>query len=489
MGTFKPNIKNSCSRFNDIFIKTFFLLSIITAFFIPNAFKASAATLLLSPNSGTYTKGSYFTVNVLVSSADKVMNAASGIISFPANLISVSSISKSSSIFGFWAQEPASSNIEGTISFEGVVLPPWYQGSSGNIISITFKALAPGTANLSFTSGSVLAADGSGTDITTGTGQASYTILDVKNQPTPTPSTGQAVLNITEIKRTDLTDPVASFKLSVSDSTYSVDHYEIQIDNNSSEIWNDDGSHIYKTPIQEAGNHTLLVKAVSKLGNILINSAQFFVQSLEAPIITNYPINLKTDDILSVSGTTKYFNSEADLYLKDSSGYIRKYISSVDSSGNFTVVSTEGLKDGTYTIWAEITDSRGAVSSSSKEISISVRPPAIIIIGNWAISFLDIFIPLLSLIILLILLLWYAWRRFFLIDKKVDEAEDAIHKAFDLLKESVVEQIRKLEKVKNRRELTEEEEEINNELKNDLEDAELYIRKEVKEIEKWKNKK
>jgi len=88
--------------------------------------------------------------------------------------------------------------------------------------------------------------------------------------------------------------------------------------------------------------------------------------------------------------------------------------------------------------------------------------------------------------------LWYAWYKFFIIGKKlkkeVEEAEDALHKAFDLLKESVAEQIKTIEKVKHKRELTEEEDKINKQLKRDLEDAEKYIRKEIQDIDDIINK-
>ena len=120
---------------------------------------SSAATLVFSPLSGTYSEGSYIKVSVMVSSSDKVMNAASGAISFPSNLLSVSSISEDGSIMNVWPQAPSYSNTDGTINFQGVVLPPWYTGSSGKLITITFKAKAMGTANLSFRSGSVRAVD------------------------------------------------------------------------------------------------------------------------------------------------------------------------------------------------------------------------------------------------------------------------------------------------------------------------------------------
>ena len=130
---------------------------------------AQAATLQISPASGAHAVGDSFTLSVRVSSPDQAMNAASGVVNFPANLLQVTSISKSLSIMSLWVQEPSFSNIAGTVNFEGVVLNPGFTGSSGNVISITFKAKLAGTATLTIDSGSVLANDGNGTEILTGT--------------------------------------------------------------------------------------------------------------------------------------------------------------------------------------------------------------------------------------------------------------------------------------------------------------------------------
>jgi len=68
--------------------------------------------------------------------------------------------------------------------------------------------------------------------------------------------------------------------------------------------------------------------------------------------------------------------------------------------------------------------------------------------------------------------------------EEVREAEEAIHKAFDLLKEDVREQLEKLDGVRTKRQLAEKEEKIINQLKKDLDDAERFVRKEIGDIEK-----
>lgn len=165
---------HSCMRFSlfaivksSLFFFVFFLL----------AQSASAADLsILSPQ--TAEKGKTFTVTLQAKTNTQTINAVSGTLSFPKSKVKVTSISKSNSIINFWAQEPVYSNTNGSVSFEGVVLNPGYKGNNGTIIKITFSALATGEVPLVFTSGSILANDGEGTNILSSLGEANITIID-----------------------------------------------------------------------------------------------------------------------------------------------------------------------------------------------------------------------------------------------------------------------------------------------------------------------
>jgi len=148
------------------FVFSFLYLPLIT----------EAATLFFSPDNGTYKVGSSISVGIYVSSSDKAMNAASGVVNFPTDLLSVTSISKNGSLVDFWAQEPSYSNAAGTINFEGVLLPPGYNSTNGKIVTIIFTIKKAGVANVSLSSGQVLAADGMGTDILSDLGTATYII-------------------------------------------------------------------------------------------------------------------------------------------------------------------------------------------------------------------------------------------------------------------------------------------------------------------------
>lgn len=294
--------------------------------------------------------------------------------------------------------------------------------------------------------------------------------------------------DISEVRRADLTEPRAKFIFNASDKTSGIDHYEVQIGNESPQIWQDDGSHRYETPVLGPGKYTLIAKAVDMTGNSLANSAEFIIEALESPVITEYPKQLPSGESLVVKGTTKYANAQTMVWFEQKGEEAKSQIVRNDANGNFTLIADIKLKDGIYKVWAEVIDERGARSNPSEKVAISVERPAFLKLGSWAISLLAVVVPLVALILLLVYLLWHWWHKFATLRKRVKkeirEAESALHKAFDLLKEAIYEQIKLLEKTKTKRELTEEEEKIIKQLRNDLDDAEKFVKKEIEDIEK-----
>lgn len=151
---------------------------------------ASAASLDFSPARAGVTVGATVTLSVFVSSPDQAMNAVSTSISFPHDKLEAVSLSKAASIVNFWAKEPSFSNVEGTIQADGIVLNPGYKGSAGKIFSIQFRTKSGGSAPVSFSSASVLANDGKGTNILSTLGTASIAIdVPITGPASPTATT------------------------------------------------------------------------------------------------------------------------------------------------------------------------------------------------------------------------------------------------------------------------------------------------------------
>ena len=128
--------------------------------------RAGGASLYLSPASGTYSVGQTFSVKVRVNSGDQPINAAEGTLIFNPQEVSVVNLSKTGSIFSLWTTEPTFSNSLGTIVFGGGTPTP-FSGKSGTIFTIVFKSRLPVSTQVNFSSGSILSADGKGTNILT----------------------------------------------------------------------------------------------------------------------------------------------------------------------------------------------------------------------------------------------------------------------------------------------------------------------------------
>jgi hypothetical protein len=147
---------------------------------------ALAATLSISPASGTFEVGERVTVRMVVTSGTPI-NAISGIVTFPTGLFTVESVSKAGSILNFWINEPNFSQGAGTLQFEGVTLGG-FKGGVETVVTASLRAAKPGSGSIAYKFGQILANDGQGTDVTSGTTGATYSVVPARVQaPAPAP--------------------------------------------------------------------------------------------------------------------------------------------------------------------------------------------------------------------------------------------------------------------------------------------------------------
>ncbi len=548
-------------------------------------FAAHAAELVLSPSDRNYTVGDTFSFTVYVDSVDRAMNAVSGSISFPSDKMKVLSVSKTASLFDLWVQEPSFSNTSGTVSFEGIVLNPGFQGRNGHLLRVTARATAVGSVPIRFSQSSVLANDGLGTNILSDVSGASYIFSgespavpvsstpstaggpgapDVVSSTHPDPSKWYAVrtatfswnlssnvdkvrllvddssrstpsvvytppidtkevpdmedgewymhvqfhdtsgwgsvghtrfridtqpptsLSITPVETSDPTSPTRAFVFDAEDTMSGIDHYDIIINGDVTEMWVNDGSNIYETPALPPGDYIMIVRATDAAGNSISRSAEFSIDSLETPRITEYTRQLIEGEFLVVKGETLYPGGTTEVFVQQGNRDVVSYRVTNDESGNFVFVAEKRAEQGLCTIWAEVIDTRGARSMPSGRVTVAVEQTALMKFGNRAIHVMAVLVPLVVLVLALIALLYYAWHRFILwraaLRREVSEAEDALKKAFALLVEDLEEQRSVLEKARKSRKLTKEESLVMRRMKKNLKDAHEYIQKELKDI-------
>ena len=553
-------------------------------FFAFNSPGANAATLYFSPSSGNFTVGNIFTVSVLTNTQDEAINNADAIINFPSALLEIVSISKSGSIFSLWVEEPAFSNGAGTVSFNGGVPTPGFNGASGKIISIVFRAKSAGAASVIFSSGAVRANDGFGTNVLKARSEAKFSLIQEEevtpkapaaptapaevvsapgapkiSSPThpdqtvwysnnkatfkweiPYGTTGVSILlddkpasnpgptsdglfstrdyedlgdgiSYLHLKLKDKSDwsEIGNFKVLVdttpplpfevildreegtteqvlrfetTDATSGIDRYEVKIGNQDFVVKPEDGS--LKAPSLPAGKYTAIVKAIDKAGNETLAFADFTIEPIEAPVIKNYPRELRPSDQLFILGTAVP-DVTIDVFVQNrkTEEIIKQTVES-DKNGNWVMIYEEGLANGRYFAWAEAINSQGIKSSSSNKVSFLVTSPIFVKFGSWAINYFTIFILLLIFLILVVALLAY-WAGLIRgrLKKETDEVQQVLHGNLKEFRKLIEKESAYLESIKGKAGYGKERIRMGKVLKGRIDFIEKKIGKEIKDVQ------
>lgn len=488
-----------------------FVSVVLLLCFFGAAQSAAAASLSLSPNTGVYTSGQTFSARVVVNTSGAAINAADGTITFNPNELSVVSISKGS-IFNLWTAEPSFSNTAGTISFSGGS-PTGYTGSAGTVLSITFRTKGSGTSRVNFSNGSVLAADGRGTNVLTNMGGGTYTISAATSEPAPeviieyvppanTPAAPvitsethadpagwstnttaelrwslpgdvtavRTLLDgspssipsrvyddpISSITLEDLEDGVQYFHLQFrnADGWGRVAHYRLAVDTvaprdvvlqlpanadlaspeqtilvQANEATSGiaryliklDDAEPYEDTVAtssitlkdlEPGYHTLIVEVIDAAGNSTLGTLSFTILAFDKPQFTEYPTEVSENVIPVIRGATRP-NAQVEVTITrvgqpdGEANSTQIYTVTSGADGVFTIIPEGTFTAGVYELRAVATDQYGAKSEPSDTVRMIVQKPGYIVLGSLAVSFLSVLIPLLALLMLSGLGVWY----------------------------------------------------------------------------------
>ncbi len=394
---------------------------VITAIFLfPGDVRA--ATLYLVPASKNIHTGQAFTVAVDVSSVDQAMNAVSGDITFPSNRLQVLSISKSNSIISLWVRDPSFTNSTGggDVHFEGIVLNPGYTGSAGSVITITFQAVAPGSAAVAFSDGSVLANDGNGTNILTAMQSAAFTITPMVGQAVPD-TIPPAAFTIAEFPGSvaDPTDPRPLFTWSTTDSGSGIAKYLVKIGGgdwfDASTIRVATSTDLYQLPLQAPENGTMLsVEAFDRAGNITTATTTFSVDPIAAPMVLNYTKTIvNSGQSFQVEGTA-IPGSLVTVYLRKSgsANTLLTYSARADMNGAWQAGgSFYNVPSGLWLMTVQDADSRGALSAPGAGLPVNVENWFGSII-DWLFSWAGVILVAVLLMCLIAALIYVIYLRF-----------------------------------------------------------------------------
>jgi len=158
-----------------LFLSSVFALACFSFLFFANS--VYAATLYLSPSSGTYKVGQSFSVNVYVASEDQAMNTIVAGLRFSPDSLEVKSITTGGSFINLWIRDPSFNNTKGEMSFEGRAFTPGYKGKAGEIATVNFKVKSTKNGVVNFFGTQVLANDGLGTNILTGQSGGKFNLV------------------------------------------------------------------------------------------------------------------------------------------------------------------------------------------------------------------------------------------------------------------------------------------------------------------------
>ncbi len=483
------------------------VLTLILFLILPTS--TFGASLSFLPASGSYQAGTSFSISINVNSEEQSINAVSGVVSFSPDQLEIVSLSKNQSIISLWVQEPYFSNSAGTINFEGIVLNPGFTGQSGKILNVTLRAKSEGEPVIKFTSGSILANDGEGSEILTGKKSAQFSITG-STVASPEPQQEEITPSVAETSVVNLIPKVVSETHPLdgwSKETNGLFNFILPTDVTAMRLLLDEQSYttpvvVYAPPIARREIEQL-PEGVSYLhvqykngegwGEILHYKVQIDTKAPDSFSLTQViPGFFLFDAKDSLSGIARY-------EVQIDGGAVMEYI----DDGSHVYRAPEQVS-GSHIIYTRAYDVAGnfiaktlpfeippvSVNSLVNPEGKGVQPADSMLIpqGALLITILSVVIPSVALILLLCFMLYGAWRfagglqkR---IKKEVEEASLIVHKAFAILRLDLEADIETLKRANKKRKLTHVESKILKRLQKNLSEAELVINKEISDIDK-----
>lgn len=156
---------------------------IYIAFFLGGFLGVSAQTVTLdiSPNTKSAEVGEYVQAKINILNPKGVaVNVVGATLNFPADLLTLTNVSKDGSVIMLWTDEPIIGT--GVLKFSGGSTQA-ITSSTARVLTLMFKVKSAGNANLAFENSKVLLADGKGTDALGASTKALWTFTLPKPKP------------------------------------------------------------------------------------------------------------------------------------------------------------------------------------------------------------------------------------------------------------------------------------------------------------------
>lgn len=471
-----------------------FLALLAVFFLIPTAF-SFAAEVKVEPATGTYALGQTFTIEVQVAPGGDSVNAVEASLQFDPAILSVVTINKEKSEFSRWTTEPTYSNSLGTINFGGVGTTPFT--SFSNLVSITFRALAPGSGGLSVVDASVFATDGLRTDVYSGAVPATFTVnSSASSSDTDLEEDVVDIVDVPEAVSTEFADQEVWY--SVTEGVFAwtppagTEAVAVEITDMLDNKPNNNPEAIYETPISE----------FSVTSDLLSEGAQYFSLRFRDEDGWGEVLNHKIliDTIAPESFTVMLDSNNA-------SGYPTLRFEAVDFTsgiagyeiavpGKESVILTvadaksgylfQEIEDGRYNVAVTAFDRAGNVKVSNIDVEVTAVPHDTSESMGTFPNIPNLSLYLLVTIVILLLIHSYFERKHMQMKeaklrKETHEVQEQTEKIFSALRDEIYEQINTISK---RKRLSKAEKEAVDGLNQAIQVSETLIAKEVNDVKK-----
>lgn len=491
-------------------------IAVLIAIMAAYAFSVSvalAADVVVAPSTGSYSVGQTFSVTVRVAPGGQSVNAVEAALKFDPAVLSVVSVTKDGSAFSLWTTEPAFSNTAGTVTFGGGSPAPFT--ATSNLVTITFRAVSPGTGALTFSNASVLAADGRGTDVYKNSTPGSFTIT-AASAPTPTPTETpvtpaedeeeeEAIIfgdppRAPEVGSQVFLDPEAWYKTTEGLFTWTlpfdITAVAIEIASSSENVPSNNKNAIYDPPVDEFvvtkglvtdGEQYLSVQYQNQVGwGAVLNRKLRIDTTPPEPFVITVRPGVKPSDFPLVVFEATDVTSGIDYY--EMTVADKEPVRITPDMAKIGYLLGE-LEDGTYTVTIDAVDRAGNKQQGSVAVLITsgwkkpVETEETTSIWDYFTAFNLLIAFLLTVILLQLIYIWYERKQVRLKEEKLRketrEIQDQMEKIFSALRDEIYDQISMITKQKR---LSKNEREAVEGLTQALEVSETLIEKEISDV-------
>ncbi len=275
--------------------------------------------------------------------------------------------------------------------------------------------------------------------------------------------------------------------LTAKDSLSGVERYELTVDDQASiEFKSSEENPQFVLPVQNPSTHRLGVVAFDKAGNKAEITTSFDSPPIKEPTIDVAEKEISNGRKITVTGQTDYPNSGVEVLVQIGDQQLGLFQGVTAEDGTFTVISDEIRESGTVKVTAQLVFSEFVKSPYSQPVFVQVSDFYVIKVSKEVVRVLTYVIPAVFMLFALLILVYLGWHRFFSLKKRLrrdlDETAAGVHKAVAMYKSELARQLEKLERARVDDGLNKEEEKIFKELKNSIDDIDLFIEKKLKKF-------